>query len=108
MNHTSIDYLDRLRSKNVFRGTNATYLGAIATLVLIAGTAAFFIPTIIAFFQGYLYFQSEFQAQQSPYGNLTVGKDTKLAIVFQNKTSLQTANHTLLRQYMFILAFRNS
>lgn len=87
MYHTSINYLDRLQARNVFQGLTATLLGALATVVLIAGIAAFYIPTIIAYFQGDFYFQSEYQMQQSPYVNLTTAKDFKIAIVFQNKTS---------------------
>jgi hypothetical protein len=108
MYHTSLDYLDRLQAKNLFRGTTATFLGTLASLLLVAAVAAFYIPTVFAFFRGELYFQSEYQLQQSPIGNLTVNKDIKLALVFQNKTSLRTANHTLLKQFINILSFQTT
>lgn len=104
MYYTSLDYLDRLQAKNVLTGTTATFLGVFATLVLIAGTAAFYVPTIVSYFQG-IYFQSEFQLQQPPYGNITTNRDFKAALVFYNKTSNQIANHTLIKQNILINTF---
>ena len=52
MYYTSIDYLDRLRAKNVFQGTYATLLGALGSLILIAATLALDLPTIVSFFRG--------------------------------------------------------
>jgi hypothetical protein len=106
MYHTSLDYLDRLRAKNIFKGTYATFLGVLGTLILIAATLAFYVPTIVTFLQGSMYFQSEYSLHQTPYGNLTISKDIKIALVIYNKTDNQVANHTLLRQFMGISTYQ--
>jgi hypothetical protein len=106
MYHTSIDYLDRLRAKNIFQGTHATFLGALGSLIVIAATLAFYVPTIISFFRGEMYSQSEFSLQQTPFGNITIPKDMRIALVFYNKTDNRIANHTLLRQYLTVTSYQ--
>ena len=72
MYQTSLDYLDRLRAKNIFKDTYTTLLGVLGSLFLIAATLAFYVPTIASFTQGRMYFQSEFSLQQIPFGNITI------------------------------------
>lgn len=108
MYYNSLDYLDRLRAKNIFKGTYITCLGVLGSLILLAATLAFYVPTITGFFQGSIYFQSEFSLHQTPFGNITIPRDFRTALVFYNKTDNSIANHTLLRQLMSVVTYQMS
>ncbi len=88
-----IELIDRLSAKSNLRGSTASYLGVIGTLLIFVICFIIYIPAAERITKGD-YFETEFYNYKIQEKEFYTDTDLKVAIVFRNRKDNSVANHT--------------